>query len=232
MAQGVANMVVPFFGGMPVTGTIARTVTNVRAGATTPVAGLTHAVVLAGVVLLAAPLALHVPMAVLAGILLFIAWNMGEWREFAHLRRQGGPYRVLMLGTFFLTVVFDLTVALQVGLLVACALFIRNMGAQFRVERVPSEASESLRLRLVGSLFFGAIVHLDAAVQAVEDGPEAPQVMLDALQLVYLDATGVDALRQLHKAVQQKGGTLRLENLQPQVQDTLARTGFGQELAA
>jgi SulP family sulfate permease len=232
MAQGVANMVVPFFGGMPVTGTIARTVTNVRAGATTPVAGLTHAVVLAGVVLLAAPLALHVPMAVLAGILLFIAWNMGEWREFAHLRRQGGPYRVLMLGTFFLTVVFDLTVALQVGLLVACALFIRNMGAQFRVERVPSEASESLRLRLVGSLFFGAIVHLDAAVQAVEDGPEAPQVVLDALQLVYLDATGVDALRQLHKAVQQKGGTLRLENLQPQVQDTLARTGFGQELAA
>ena len=232
MAQGVANMVVPFFGGMPVTGTIARTVTNVRAGATTPVAGLTHAVVLAGVVLLAAPLALHVPMAVLAGILLFIAWNMGEWREFAHLRRQGGPYRVLMLGTFFLTVVFDLTVALQVGLLVACALFIRNMGAQFRVERVPSEASESLRLRLVGSLFFGAIVHLDAAVQAVEDGPEAPQVVLDALQLVYLDATGVDALRQLHKAVQQKGGTLRLENLQPQVQDTLARTGFGPELAA
>ena len=232
MAQGVANMVVPFFGGMPVTGTIARTVTNVRAGATTPVAGLTHAVVLAGVVLLAAPLALHVPMAVLAGILLFIAWNMGEWREFAHLRRQGGPYRLLMLGTFFLTVVFDLTVALQVGLLVACALFIRNMGAQFRVERVPPEASESLRLRLVGSLFFGAIVHLDAAVQAVEDGPEAPQVVLDALQLVYLDATGVDALRQLHKAVQQKGGTLRLENLQPQVQDTLARTGFGQELAA
>jgi SulP family sulfate permease len=232
MAQGVANMVVPFFGGMPVTGTIARTVTNVRAGATTPVAGLTHAVVLAGVVLLAAPLALHVPMSVLAGILLFIAWNMGEWREFAHLRRQGGPYRLLMLGTFLLTVVFDLTVALQVGLLVACGLFIRNMGAQFRVERVPSEASESLRLRLVGSLFFGAIVHLDAAVQAVEDGPEAPQVVLDALQLVYLDATGVDALRQLHKAVQQKGGTLRLENLQPQVQDTLARTGFDQELAA
>ncbi len=232
MAQGAANMVVPFFGGMPVTGTIARTVTNVRAGATTPVAGMTHAVVLAAVVLLAAPLALHVPMAVLAGILLFIAWNMGEWREFAHLRRQGGPYRLLMLGTFLLTVVFDLTVALEVGLLVACALFIRNMGAQFRVERVPSDASEPLRLRLVGSLFFGAIVHLDTAVQAVDDGPEGPQVVLDALQLVYLDATGVDALRQLHKAVRQKGGTLRLENLQPQVKDTLARTGFEQELAA
>ncbi len=232
MAQGVANVAVPFFGGMPVTGTIARTVTNVRAGATTPVAGIIHALVLAGIVLMAAPLALHVPMAVLAGILLFVAWNMGEWREFAHLRRHNAHYRLLMLGTFFLTVVFDLTVALQVGLLAACALFIRNMGAQFRVERVPQEAGGPLRFRLAGSLFFGAIVHLDAAVQAVEDGPPAPRVVLDALQLVYLDATGVDALRQLHKAVRHKGGTLALEHLQPQVQDTLERTGFAQELAA
>ncbi len=232
MAQGVANVVVPFFGGMPVTGTIARTVTNVRAGGTTPVAGITHAVVLAGVVLLAAPLALHVPMAVLAGILLFIAWNMGEWREFAHLRRQSGPYRLLMLGTFLLTVVFDLTVALEVGLLVACALFIRNMGAQFRVEPAPQQAAGHLRFRLAGSLFFGAVVHLDAAVRAVEDGPESPQVVLDALQLVYLDATGVDALRQVHKAVQKKGGTLALENLQAQARDAIERSGFAQELAA
>jgi SulP family sulfate permease len=232
MAQGVANLVTPFFGGMPVTGTIARTATNVRAGATTPIAGILHALVLAGLVLLAAPLALHVPMPVLAGILIFIAWNMGEWRAFAHLRQQSGPYRLLMLLTFFLTVVFDLTVALEVGLVAACVLFIRNMGAQFRVEPVPSQAADELRFRLIGSLFFGAVVHLDAAVQAVEDGPQAPRVTLDTLQLVYLDATGVDALRQLHQAVTGRGGKLVLENLQPQVQDTLARTGFGPELAA
>jgi SulP family sulfate permease len=232
MAQGVANLVTPFFGGMPVTGTIARTATNVRAGATTPIAGIIHALVLAALVLLAAPLALHVPMSVLAGILIFIAWNMGEWRAFAHLRQQSGPYRLLMLLTFFLTVVFDLTVALEVGLVTACVLFIRSMGAQFRVEPVPSQVTGELRFRLIGSLFFGAVVHLDAAVQAVEDGPQAPQVTLDALQMVYLDATGVDALRQLHQAVQARGGRLVLENLQPQVQDTLARTGFASELAA
>ena len=120
MAQGVANVVAPFFGGMPATGTIARTITNVRAGGTTPVAGIVHAVTLGLVVLLAAPLALNVPLAVLAGILLFVAWNMGEWREFAHLRRYSHHYQLLMLGTFFLTVVFDLTVAVQVGLAGAC----------------------------------------------------------------------------------------------------------------
>ena len=232
MAQGVANLVTPFFGGMPVTGTIARTATNVRAGATTPIAGIIHALVLAGLVLLAAPLALHVPMPVLAGILIFIAWNMGEWRAFAHLRQQSGPYRLLMLLTFFLTVVFDLTVALEVGLVTACVLFIRSMGTQFRVEPMPSQVAGELRFRLIGSLFFGAVVHLDAAVQAVEDGPQAPRVTLDTLQLVYLDATGVEALRQLHQAVKTRGGSLVLENLQPQVQDTLARTGFGPELAA
>lgn len=226
MAQGAANLVVPFFGGLPVTGTIARTVTNVRAGATTPVAGLTHALVLAGLVLLAAPLALHVPMPVLAGILLFVAGNMGEWREFAHLRRQSNHFRVLMLGTFFLTVVFDLTVALEVGLITACALFIRSMSAQFRVESVPQQVPGQLRFRLFGSLFFGAVVHLDAAVRAVEDGPDAPEVVIDALQLVYLDTTGVDALRQLHKAVQQRGGTLTLEHLQPQPQTMIDRAGL------
>jgi len=226
MAQGAANLVVPFFGGLPVTGTIARTVTNVRAGATTPVAGLTHALVLAGLVLLAAPLALHVPMPVLAGILLFVAWNMGEWREFAHLRRQSSHFRVLMLGTFFLTVVFDLTVALEVGLITACALFIRSMSAQFRVESVPQQVPAQLRFRLFGSLFFGAVVHLDAAVRAVEDGPDAPEVVIDALQLVYLDTTGVDALRQLLKAVQQRGGTLTLEHLQPQPQTMIDRAGL------
>ena len=85
MAQGIANIVMPFFGGIPATGTIARTVTNVRAGATSPVAGIVHAATLLVIVLVAAPLAVHVPLAVLAGVLLFVAWNMGEWREFVRL---------------------------------------------------------------------------------------------------------------------------------------------------
>ncbi len=133
MAQGVANFIAPFFGGMPATGTIARTATNVRSGATSPVSGLVHCAVLIGVVLLAAPLAVHVPLAVLAGILFYVAWNMGEWHEFLRLRQHSNHYALLMLGTFLLTVVLDLTVALQVGLLLACVLFVRRMSSLFQV---------------------------------------------------------------------------------------------------
>ncbi len=235
MAQGIANFITPFFGGMPATGTIARTVTNVRAGATSPVAGMVHAAALLLVVLVAAPLALYVPLAVLAGILLFVAWNMGEWREFAHLKRYSSHYRLLMLGTFFLTVVFDLTVAVQVGLLLACGLFIRRMSGLFRVEEVGPLARDeigTLRYRLYGALFFGAVAQIDRAVQEVEAAPQGVHVVLDALQLVSLDTSGLDALRQLHKAVLQRGGTLRVESLQAQPREVFERSGFARELEA
>jgi SulP family sulfate permease len=230
MAQGVANFVVPFFGGMPATGTIARTVTNVRAGATSPVAGVIHALTIAAIVLLAAPLALLVPLSVLAGILLFVAWNMGEWREFVHLRRYSHDYRIKMLGTFVLTVVFDLTVAVQVGLLAACVLFIQKMGSLFSVERIPVDDG-SLRYRLYGSLFFGATAKIDPIVQAVESGPAGAHVVLDALQMVHLDTSGLDALRQVHKVVLLRGGTMRIENLQPQPRQVIEQAGFAGELA-
>jgi len=230
MAQGIANMVVPFFGGMPVTGTIARTMTNVRSGGTTPVAGMVHALTLLVVVLLAAPLALHVPLSVLAGILLYVAWNMGEWREFGHLRRYSGHFRVLMLGTFFLTVVFDLTVAVQFGLLLACGLFIRRMSSLFRVELVSREG-DVVTYKLYGALFFGAVAQIDQTVQAVETGPPGTTVVLDALQLVSLDTSGLDALRQLHKAVLLRGGKLVIQALQAQPLEVVERSGFMQELA-
>jgi SulP family sulfate permease len=231
MAQGIANFVVPFFGGMPATGTIARTVTNVRSGATTPISGMVHAVTLAVVVLAAAPLALHVPLSVLAGILLFVAFNMGEWHEFARLKNYSSHYRVLMLGTFFLTVVFDLTVAVQVGLVLACALFIRRMSSLFNVELVAQQGA-MLHYKLYGSLFFGAVARIDEVVQAVENGPHEPVVVLDVLQLVHLDTSGLDSLKQLHKAILLRAGTLHLENLQAQPQEVIERSGFGAELAA
>lgn len=231
MAQGVANFIVPFFGGMPATGTIARTATNVRSGGTTPIAGMVHAVFLAVVVLLMAPLALNVPLAVLAGILLFVAWNMGEWHEFGKLRKYSMHYRLLMLGTFLLTVVFDLTVAVQVGLALACILFVRKMSSLFSVEPVPGD-SGVLQYKLYGALFFGAVAKIDEVVQAVEDAPPEPVVVLDGLQLVHLDTSGLDSLRQLHKVVLLRGGTLRLINLQPQPFEVIDRSGFGAELAA
>lgn len=230
MAQGIANFVTPFFGGMPATGTIARTVTNVRAGATTPVAGTVHALTIALVVLVAAPLALHVPLAVLAGILLFVAWNMGEWHEFAQLRKYSLHYRVLMLGTFALTVVFDLTVAVEVGLLMACALFIQKMSTIFSVEKVSQEGA-LLQYKLYGSLFFGAVAKIDRVVQDVEAGPDVPVVVLDALHLVHLDTSGLDSLRQLHKAVLLRRGTLHIENLQEQPREVIERAGLAAELA-
>ncbi|HSV51110.1 MAG TPA: SulP family inorganic anion transporter [Burkholderiaceae bacterium] len=231
MAQGVANFVTPFFGGMPATGTIARTVTNVRSGGASPVAGMVHALTLLVVVLAAAPLALHVPLAVLAGILLFVAWNMGEWREFQRLTHYSAHYRVLMLGTFFLTVVFDLTVAVQVGLVLACGLFVRRMSSLFTVELV-SQDGHVTTFKLYGALFFGAVAKIDVALQAVENGPRGVVVVLDALQLVLLDTSGLDALRQLHKAVLLRGGVLRIESLQEQPRSVIERAGFARELAA
>ena len=238
MAQGAANMIVPFFGGMPATGTIARTVTNIRAGATSPVAGMVHALTLLAIVLVAAPLALHIPLAVLAGILLFVAWNMGEWHEFVRLKHFSNHYRLLMLGTFFLTVVFDLTVAVEVGLFMACALFVRRMSALFRVERQPDpEAAAAPRhpaatWRLHGALFFGAAAKLDTIIQAVEAGPPGLDVVLDASELVALDTTGLDALAQVLKAVSARGGRLRIEHLHEQPRSLIERSGFAARLAA
>ena len=232
MAQGVANLVVPFFGGMPATGTIARTVTNIRSGGSSPIAGIVHALTLTAIVLLAAPLAYHVPLAVLAGILVFVGWNMGEWREFTpvQLRHFSRHYRLLMLGTFFLTVVFDLTVAVQVGIVLACALFIRRMSGIFTVELV-SLQPPVLTYKLYGALFFGAAAKLDEAVAAVERAPRGMTVVLDAMHLISIDATGIDALRQLHKAVLARGGVLRIESLQPQPREVVERSGFADELA-
>ncbi len=225
MAQGIANFVVPFFGGMPATGTIARTVTNVRSGGSSPVAGLVHCLTLAVVVLAAAPLAVHVPLAVLAGILLYVAWNMGEWHEFAALRRAGNHYRVLMLGTFVLTVVFDLTVALQVGLMLACVLFVRRMSTLFQVVET-AHTDSSASFTLYGALFFGAVAKLDPVLTVVESAPQGMEIRLDLQSLQSLDASGLDVLEQLHKAITLRGGRLVLAGLNAQPREVMTRSGF------
>jgi SulP family sulfate permease len=225
MAQGIANFVVPFFGGMPATGTIARTVTNVRAGATSPISGLVHALTLVVIVLLAAPLAVHVPLAVLAGVLMYVAWNMGEWRELVHFRQHSNHYRLLMLGTFFLTVVFDLTVALQVGLMLACVLFVRRMSSLFRVVETARDA-RSASFQLYGSLFFGAVAKIDPILTAVETAPQGLEIRLDLQSLQSLDRSGLEVLEQLHKAVVLHGGRLVMTGLNAQPRETMERAGF------
>lgn len=229
MAQGVANFTVPFFGGMPATGTIARTVTNIRSGAVSPVAGIVHAATLAAVVLIAAPLAQHIPLAVLAGVLLFVAWNMGEWREFVRLRQFSNHYRLMMVSTFLVTIVFDLTVAVELGLVLAVVLFVRRQSDIFRAEPVAA-TEHQLTYRLYGSLFFGAVAKIDPIVAAVEQSPQPVNVMLDASQLISLDTTGLDALEQLHKALDKRGGHLSMVGLHPQPRSLIERTGFNGRL--
>ncbi len=236
MAQGVANFVTPFFGGMPATGTIARTVTNVKSGATSPVAGIVHALALLLVILVAAPLAGSIPLATLAAILMFVAWNMGEWREFVHLKNYRLPYRVTLLTVFFLTVVFDLTVAVEFGIVAACVTFIYRISSLSRSERLgpeeyPALASHGDRLqawRLYGALFFGATT----LVEALEDHLPQHTLVLDLKNVIYVDSTGVEALENLVKTCQKQGVRLIVSGLMNQPLDIARRTGLAQMVQA
>ncbi len=229
MAQGIANMVTPFFGGIPATGTIARTVTNVRAGAYSPVSGIIHSITLFGILLAAAPLASLVPLAALAGILMFVAWNMFEGHQFTRLSQFSGGYRVLMVGTFFLTIVFDLTVAVEVGLVLSCVFFIWRMGTLFSVKpHVPAAGSELPpgvhAFELYGSLFFGAVGKIEALPEQLPSGTRA--VVLEMQRLVLMDSSGLDALQQMHRTLQKMGVALVLANVNEQPLSLMRSTGF------
>ena len=230
MAQGVANFVTPFFGGMPATGTIARTVTNVKSGGRSPVAGMVHALVLLGVVWVAAPLANHVPLATLAAILMFVAWNMGEWHAFTDLKQFRAPYRITLLAVFLLTVMVDLTVAVEFGLFAACITFIYRISSLSRVEELTGTDAPSLfnqqgqvrAYRFYGALFFGAV----KMVEAIEDELPQKALVLDLKNLIYIDSSGADALLALAQICQKKHVKLMLCGLKHQPLDIAKRTGM------
>ncbi len=228
MAQGVANMVVPMFGGIPVTGTIARTVTNVRSGANSPMSGIVHSLTLLAIVLVAAPLAVHVPLAALAGILLFVAFNMGEWHEFARLRQFSAGYRTILLGTFFLTVIFDLTVAIEIGLVLSCVFFIYRMSTLFQVQPAASDAQPAppgiVLFNLYGALFFGAVTKVEGLAEKVPEGTHA--MVLDLHRLVLMDSSGLDAMVQLQRSLARKSVRLMLCRVNEQPLSLLRRAGF------
>ena len=230
MAQGVANFVTPFFGGMPATGTIARTVTNVKSGGRSPVAGIVHALVLLGVVWVAAPLANHVPLATLAAILMFVAWNMGEWHAFTDLKQFRAPYRISLLAVFLLTVMVDLTVAVQFGMFAACITFIYRISSLSRVEELTdidapllsNQQGQVRAYRFYGALFFGAV----KMVEAIEDELPQKAVVLDLKNLIYIDSSGADALVALAQVCQKKHVRLIICGLNHQPMDIAKRTGL------
>ena len=236
MAQGLANFITPFFGGMPATGTIARTVTNIKSGGTTPISGMVHALTLLAVVLVAAPLAGHIPLAALAAILMFVAWNMGEWREFMLLRQYRLPYRITLLAVFFLTVVFDLTVAVEVGLIAACLTFIYRISSLSRCEGVnrieqPDLAGFEHRVqawRLYGALFFGAV----KLIESIEDQISTPTLVLDLKNVIYIDSSGADAMMNLVETCRKKQVHLIVCGLTHQPLDMARRSGLVEHLRA
>lgn len=221
MAQGIANFVTPFFGGMPATGTIARTVTNAKSGATSPIAGMAHALILLLIVWVAAPLAFDVPLCSLSAILIFVAWNMGEWRAFVHLQQFRLPYRFTLLAVFVLTVMVDLTVAVGVGLTTACLTLIYRMGTLIRCDTVIKNTHTQAH-RLHGALFF-------AAVQVIEqlemDLPDQ-LLVVDLTHLIYLDSSGADALRNLLNSCHKKGMRCVLCGLNRQPLGMVDRAGL------
>jgi len=221
MAQGIANFVTPFFGGMPATGTIARTVTNAKSGATSPIAGMAHALILLLIVWVAAPLAFDVPLCALSAILIFVAWNMGQWRAFVHLQQFRLPYRFTLLAVFVLTVMVDLTVAVGVGLTTACLTLIYRMGTLIRCDTVIKNTHTQAH-RLHGALFF-------AAVQVIEqlemDLPDQ-LLVVDLTHLIYLDSSGADALRNLLNSCHKKGMRCVLCGLNRQPLGMVDRAGL------
>jgi SulP family sulfate permease len=237
MAQGIANFITPFFGGMPATGTIARTVTNVKNGGNSPIAGIVHALTLLVIMLVAAPLAGDVPLAALSAILMFVAWNMGEWREFLHLRQFRLPYRATLLSVFLLTVIVDLTVAVEVGLIAACLTFIYRISSLSRAEQVLAadhpeypelaghEAGQEAQVqahRLYGALFFGAV----KLIEAIEENLPTRAVVLDLKNIIYVDSSGADALLSLARACHKKQVRLIICGLAHQPLDLARRSGL------
>ena len=217
LAQGFANMVVPFFGGMPATGTIARTVTNIKNGGNSPVAGMVHALCLLVVVLAAAPLAQYIPLPALSAILMFVAWNMGEWREFVRLKTFRMPYRISLLLVFVLTVVVDLTVAVEVGIFFACFIFIYRISSLSTAERIelPEEMPQVAGVtsfKLTGAIFFGAVKLID---DMLIDMPSRALV-LDFSSVIYIDSSGEKSLEELLETYHDKGVPILVYGLRQQ----------------
>jgi SulP family sulfate permease len=236
MAQGVANFAAPLFGGFCATGTVARTVANIRSGAVSPIAGIVHSATLLLIVLVAAPLAENIPLATLSAILMFVAYNMGEWDGFIHMMRFTNNYRAILVSTFVLTVIIDLTVAVEAGLAMACIFFITRVSSLTNLEAVSEQEEHWMGLpletvevfRLHGSLFFGSISKIEGLLDPGR--PVRPITLLDMSDVLNIDTTGLDALKTLHDMVSKKGGTLVLCGLDKQPASIVHRSGFDAQL--
>jgi SulP family sulfate permease len=243
IGQGIANLCSPLVGGLPATGAIARTATNIRSGAKTPVAGMIHALTLLLILLFAAPLAAQVPLAVLAGLLFVVAYNMGEWHEIPSLLKMTKADIAVWLATFGLTVVADLTVAVEVGMVLAALLFIRRVAETTSVARVTERLIDegtvhSLQglsipayvavFRIHGPFLFGATDKLSNIVDQLETLP--PIVIVRLRHVPAMDASGLQAIEDFADRIHASGRTLLLCGAREQPAHLMERAEFHEHL--
>lgn len=243
VAQGVANIVSPLFGGIPATGAIARTATNIRSGARTPISGIVHACTLLAILLAAAPLAKFIPLSTLAAVLMVVAWNMGEWREIGGVLRLAKTDIAVWAVTFTLTVVADLTVAVGVGMALAALLYIYRIAETTTVTPVTEEYLRDGQahilqdkeippnvtiLRIHGPFLFGATQKLEEATRHLSAFPAI--VILRLRNMTALDATGMYELEMFAKRLRATGRTLLLCGARDQPAELLAGTDFVEQI--
>lgn len=243
IGQGVANIVTPFFGGIPATGAIARTATNIKSGAVSPMSGVIHGIFVLVTLLLLAPLAVHIPLASLAPVLMMVAWNMSERHHFAHiLKLKSGDSLVLCI-TFLLTVFMSLTVAVMAGLILAVILFAKSMSDSLTVSKVlPNLDRENGKLQpqivsdfhdcpqisiytIEGPLFFGAAEKFEQTM--LKTIQERPKVFILRMRKVpYIDSTGEEYFRNILQNINSYGGKVFVTNVQPGLEQMLKRSGL------
>ena len=234
VAQGLANIVSPLFGGLAATSAMARTSANIKNGAATPVSGCIHALTVLLVLLVASPLAKHVPLPALAAILMWVAFNMGDWHEFAAMRRYTPLRNATLVSTFLLTVLFDLTIAVEVGMVLATLLLIKRLTEAATVQTIDNLAKDAdappmplppgtTALRLRGALFFGVVDRLEAGFDAL---PKSSIVVLDFLEVIYLDSTALESIRRFGETCRTRNIEVIIFGLGTQPRSLFNRTGL------
>ena len=243
IGQGLANLATPLFGGIPATGAIARTMTNINNGGKTPVAGIIHAIVLVLIFLFLMPLAKYIPMACLAGVLVVVSYGMCGWRSFIALMKNPKSDVTVLLITFFLTIIFDLTIAIEVGLIIACLLFMKRMSETTDVKVImdeidPNDESD-IKLEnnehliipngvevyeINGPYFFGAGNRFEEIMASFGDRPKVRIIRMR--KVPFVDSTGIHNLTNLCIMSQKEGIQIVLSGVNPKVHAVLARSGF------
>lgn len=244
IAQGIANVVAPIFGGIPATGAIARTMTNINNGGRTPIAGIIHAGVLLLILLFLMPLAQYIPMACLAGVLVIVSYNMSGWRTFRALMKNPKSDVSVLLITFFLTVIFDLTIAIEVGLVIACVLFMRRVMETTEISVIKDEIDpnnesdlevheEHLMVpngvevyEINGPYFFGIATKFEELMSQLED-TDRPKVRIVRMRKVpFIDSTGIHNLATLCEMSQKENIQIVLSGVNEKVNNVLKKSGF------